>query len=257
MIKKEKEKEYFIQYWVGLMDGDGSVQVNHWRKKKLQYRLVIKLKNDSEKRNISLLERIKKFIGGSVKVENNQKNVLWVENHRKKILEIISHFEKYPPLTSRLFYQLQFLKESIKKNDINWYLENRNMKYPALKKPSVQIYEERLEERKGWLSGFIEAKGCFTIRKGRKCSSNSSSFSISQKDEPVLLQEINQFFGEKSKVKFILNSKEKKSEMIKIVGFYLLEIYKKDILKRVISHCTLYPLYGEKNKTFLLFSLFL
>ena len=38
------------------MDGDGSVQVNIWRKKGLQYRLVIKLRNDCEKRNISLLE---------------------------------------------------------------------------------------------------------------------------------------------------------------------------------------------------------
>ena len=28
-------------FWVGLMDGDGSIQVNHWRKLSLQYRLVI------------------------------------------------------------------------------------------------------------------------------------------------------------------------------------------------------------------------
>lgn len=250
MIKKEKE--YFIQYWVGLMDGDGSVQVNHWRKKNLQYRLVIKLKNDSEKRNQSLLERIKKSIGGSVKVENNQKNVLWVENHRKKIVEIISHFEKYPPLTGRLFYQLQFLKESIKKNDINWYLENRNKKYTPLVKPSTVL----LEKRKESLSGFIEAEGCFTIRSG---SSKSPSFSISQKDEPVLLQQINQLFGGKTKVRLILNKKQKnENQSTKIedfrTGFYVLEIYKKDVLKRVISHCTLYPLYGEKNKTFLLFS---
>ena len=38
-----KDPSYIQQFWVGLMDGDGSIQVNHWRKKDLQYRLVIKL----------------------------------------------------------------------------------------------------------------------------------------------------------------------------------------------------------------------
>ena len=37
--------EYIKMFWVGLMDGDGSIQVNHWREKSLQYRLVIKLSN--------------------------------------------------------------------------------------------------------------------------------------------------------------------------------------------------------------------
>ncbi len=35
------DKDYISKFWVGLMDGDGSIQVNHWRKKSLQYRLVI------------------------------------------------------------------------------------------------------------------------------------------------------------------------------------------------------------------------
>ncbi len=81
----EKQKEYVIQYWVGLMDGDGSVQVNHWRKKGLQHRLIFKLRNDCEKGNISLLEKIQKTIGGGVKVEKSQKKVIWVENHPKKM----------------------------------------------------------------------------------------------------------------------------------------------------------------------------
>ena len=47
--RKEKiDKEYIKKYWVGLMDGEGSIQVNHWNKKYLQYRLVIKLKNLKE-----------------------------------------------------------------------------------------------------------------------------------------------------------------------------------------------------------------
>ena len=286
----EKQKEYVIQYWVGLMDGDGSVQVNHWRKKGLQYRLVIKLRNDCEKRNISLLEKIQKTIGGVVKKERSQKNVIWVENHKKKICEIISHFQKYPPLTSTLFFQLQFLKECMKKQDINWYLQNRNKKYEKFPKPPTLLLKSKngYERYKGWISGFIEAKGCFTCRNG---SSKFKSFSISQKGEPVLLQQISQFFGSENKVRKGVNKKQKnllegpgvvalpfsafseqKGWAIHKAGqeypsnnlfvehkyhqqdFYILEIYNKDVLQNVISHCTLYPFYGEKNKSFLLFS---
>ena len=38
------------------MDGDGSIQVNHWKSKSLQYRLVIKLKYCSE--NLFMLNLI-------------------------------------------------------------------------------------------------------------------------------------------------------------------------------------------------------
>jgi len=37
---KVSSDEYIKMFWVGLMDGDGSIQVNHWLKKSLQYRLV-------------------------------------------------------------------------------------------------------------------------------------------------------------------------------------------------------------------------
>jgi hypothetical protein len=55
------ELEYIKKFWVGLMDGDGSIQVNHWRSKSLQFRLVIKLSN--LKSNYNMLIRISKVIG--------------------------------------------------------------------------------------------------------------------------------------------------------------------------------------------------
>ena len=33
-------------FWVGLMDGNGNLQINHLHRKSLQYRLIIKLNND-------------------------------------------------------------------------------------------------------------------------------------------------------------------------------------------------------------------
>lgn len=44
-LGENKIKDFIKKYFVGLFEGDGSIQVNHWRKKNLQYRLVIKLKN--------------------------------------------------------------------------------------------------------------------------------------------------------------------------------------------------------------------
>ena len=86
-----KDPEYFKKFWVGLMDGDGSIQINHWRKKNLQFRLVIKLKNCPE--NLLMFNLICKFIGGTVKIVNNKGFIIWVVNSKKSILEIIKIFK--------------------------------------------------------------------------------------------------------------------------------------------------------------------
>jgi len=52
---------------VGLIDGDGSLQVNHWRSKSLQFRLVVKLKYNEW--NKAMLEHIASVLGGQVKIE--------------------------------------------------------------------------------------------------------------------------------------------------------------------------------------------
>ncbi len=68
-------KEYLKMFWVGLMDGDGSIQVNHWRKQSLQFRLVIKLSN--LKSNYNMLVKIATIIGGSVRITGRDKDVIW------------------------------------------------------------------------------------------------------------------------------------------------------------------------------------
>jgi hypothetical protein len=56
------------------MDGDGSIQVNHWRKKSLQFRLVIKLSN--LKSNYNMLIEIAKVIGGTVRIISKGSDVI-------------------------------------------------------------------------------------------------------------------------------------------------------------------------------------
>ena len=317
----ERCSSYIRQFWVGLMDGDGSLQVNHWRKQSLQYRLVIKLKNDPDKYNYTLLQIIRKSIGGDVRIVSSSRFVIWVENHKSKISQIVKIFDKYPPYTKRLYDQYLFYLESVKINNVDWYLENRDKKYQtkqytiAMTNPDIAkrcyrfvtsvtgqtplntLLETPLEEKrwgrsewsksitpqstqsaksaqsgdtpdakehteeqsfKGWLSGFIEAVGCFTLtsdsskedKKEKVCS-----FSISQKGDPFLLERINMFFGGQTKVRKVLLKKhiyidQKKDQKD---HFYILEIYKKTVLEKVLSHCTAHPLYGEKQKSFNLF----
>ena len=224
------------------MDGDGSIQVNHWREKSLQYRLVIKLSNISS--NFNMLVKIAKVIGGSVIVTGKGQDVIWVVNKKQTIQEIIKIFETYPLLTSKKICQLEFLKICLLKNSVKWYLANRNCKY--INQPAIVQSDPFGQERncfilpdyfKGWLSGFTEAEGCFSLRKA-----NNHSFSIGQNEDFYLINAIKQFFGAVNKVR---NPKS---------NFYLIEIYRKEILDTIINHYNNYPLLGEKAETFNEFS---
>lgn len=124
--------EYLKKFWVGLMDGDGSIQVNHWKKKNLQFRLVIKLKNCLS--NIKMLKNIQLVVGGYIRITKptkkiNDEFVLWVVDNKMEIERIIKIFDMYPLLTKCKQAQLLFLKQNLEKQDISWYLQERNNKY--------------------------------------------------------------------------------------------------------------------------------
>ena len=242
MTKKDYDR-YIKIFWVGLMDGDGSIQVNHWRKKSLQYRLIIKLSNLPS--NYKMLIDIAKVIGGLVRIVNKGTDVIWVVNNKLEIENIIKIYETYPPLTSRKICQLAFLKTCLHENlgsvikNVEAYLLNRNLKYnqqlDIIKSYAhsfiVPIYF------KEWLSGFIEAEGCFSIRK-----SNNHSFSIGQNDDLYLIKAIKQHFGITNKIR---NQYAK---------FYSIETYKKKSLLDIIIHCNNYFLLGEKSESLNKFS---
>ena len=83
----------------------------------------------------------------------------------------------------------------------------------------------------------MEAEGCFSIRK-----SNNHSFSIGQNDDIYLIDAIKQYFEVINKVR---NPYRK---------FYFIEIYKKEVLLKIITHCANYPLLGEKLESLKKFS---
>lgn len=221
-------KEYIKMFWVGLMDGDGSIQVNHWREKSLQYRLVIKLSNI--KSNYNMLVEIAKVVGGTVRITGKEADVIWVVNKKEEIIEIIKIFETYPPLTSKKICQLAFLKTCLTEISVKKYLSTRDTKF----KEQFAIINANTNLKvptyfKAWLSGFIEAEGCFSIRK-----TEAHSFSIGQNDDVYLIEAIKQYFEVSNKVRNPYGN------------FHFIEVYKKEALARIIAHCTNYPLLGEK-----------
>jgi hypothetical protein len=230
----KKDPHYIKKFWVGLMDGDGSIQVNHWRFKNLQYRLVIKLKYCSE--NLKMLNLIACNIGGDVKTVGKNEFIIWVVNDIKKIRKIIQIFVSYPPITSRLKAQLKFMLECLSHNSVENYLNTRKNKYLNPINEDINI-DMRSFYFKEWLSGFIEAEGCFSIRKSFKIY----YFSIGQNDDKYIMDKIINHFNISNKVRKIGNR------------FFIIEVYRKSTLINIINHCIEYPLLGEKRTSFNIF----
>ncbi len=264
---------YIYGFFVGMMDGDGSIQVNHWKKKILQFRLVIKLKYTYNNEN--MLYIFKKYIGGNVRISfsKKEKMILWVENDKQKILEICKIFEKYRLLTFRKNAQLHFLYKCVyiptytnmneKKYTLKTenYFENfliyRKNKYTDLykvlqtkstRKHTTHVYDYSVQKFTvdseniykydyfaSWLSGFIEAVGLFSITE-----STYHSFCIRIKHDAFLLKAIILFFDLHKSVKI---------RKLKI-DFYVFEIYKKLYLYNIISHFKNNPLLGEKKVSY-------
>jgi hypothetical protein len=260
-------KEYIFPFWIGLMDGDGSIQVNHWQLKILQYRVVIKLKNYSE--NEHMLRLIKKHFGGSVTQDKDF--VKWAENTRSKVYNLLQLMQQAnAPLSTRLCCQLDFALVCMKKNDVTWYLENRDSKY-NLKKHYLDICKDRITKHistnkafyQAWLSGFVEAEASFSITNIKRRIKNKSvisskdanniansqllettkikyeilyRFSVAQKDDLYLLQSILDYFDCSTKQIYFRKDQ-----------CYEIQISRAKILNLIYNHFCQWPLLGYKK----------
>jgi len=178
-----------------------------------------------------MLNLIKYHIGGNVRVIEDNKFIIWDVNDRKQIQRIIEIFVSYPPMTTRLRTQLAFMLECFQQNNVVWYLNARNQKYLN---PNLDIVKIDNNYFNAWLSGFIEAEGCFLIRD----KSNSHSFSIGLNNDKYILEAIKNHFEIKNEIRKINNK------------FLFIEIYRKLTLIKFINHCINYPLLGEKRLSF-------
>jgi len=228
-----------LYFTLGLLMGDGSLQINHWKKKYLQYRVIIKLKNI--KSNIRMLQGLRDdFNLGTININN--KDVLWAINDKKQIKIFLNFF-----LTSKNDDLLSLSPRTKEKVNKMVYGINKNMSYSEFiflkEKPFSEwslrniIIKEKLpsfnEEWCWWLSGFIEAEGCFSIRKN-----GNQSFSIGQKIDYIMLEYIKDFFN-------LTNTISSKGN-----DFYVIETYSIKSCLKIISFFDTYELLGAKQTSY-------
>ena len=220
-------------FTIGLIDGDGSLQVNHWRKKNLQFRLVVKLAD--KPLNLEMLNFIAKTYGGYAQASEGKGYIQWVINDRKIFYNnIIPLFEQYPPLTSRMKLQYLFFKKFILNSgtlSVEQYLNGRNSKYENREFLTPLFTNsanpDKITYFNEWLAGFIESEGSFSHRvKG------NYSFSIGQNYDLYLIEAIQSFYG--------LNHLKisKKKGKISNIPFYEISIGSASGLEKIINHCS-------------------
>ena len=238
-IKFNQEKRYnhqeMEQFFVGLMDGDGSIQCNHWKKRAIEYRLVIKLKNTPLNKN--MFQEISHHVGGQVRESGPE--IHWLENSQARIWKICEIFKRYPPLTSRLICQHHFLQQCHQRGDVHWMLRERQRKYVHQPRVVQEMSAQSLVQRPyfaPWASGWISAEGCFSLGPWA-----TPRFSMGKKDDYYLLESFREKFAGLNRVRLV----EK--------NFYHWQVYRKSVLENILAHCHEYPLLGEKRCSFFFF----
>jgi LAGLIDADG endonuclease len=227
-------KQNFVQFFLGLLEGDGSIQVNHWRKRSLQYRIVIKLAYSEA--NYNMLSKLSCTLG-IMNIHIRKNEVLMIEDHTGKLLRIMHYIDTYGLLLSHKRRQYAFFKYCFQ-NRIP-YSEYKHIKSLGLRWSGFDtITDAKTSELvlkphwANWLCGFTEAEGCFCVRQ-----SGSHSFSIAQKDGQEIMQSVKMFFNAPNKIR-------------QTSRVHLLETYASTVLRRVVSFydsSTVVGLLGQKR----------
>lgn len=177
---------------VGLIDGDGSLQVNQWRRRGLQYRLVVKLADKPG--NFHMLNLLATAFGGTVRSLTSEIGTLaWVIDNSYVIRHsIIPLLTEYPPLTTRIRLQLAFVIKALNGMSMTEYFHTINNKYDARVDISPLFTPDCIPTYfAGWLAGFIEAEGSFSYR-----VAGNYTFSIAQLHDEYLVKAVRDYFGQ-------------------------------------------------------------
>lgn len=234
--------KYILNFTIGLLMGDGSYQINHWKKKYLQYRIVIKLKYHFS--NIIMLQELRDYFKiGTIVV--SEKYVLWAINDKKQVLYFLNLI--LSEWTFRIS-EKQYLKALKMRygivNNISYseYHYNEYINCWNFEQPRKLIIDLFCEEYKVWLSGFIEAEGCYCVRKN-----GNMSFSIAQTNNELCIKSIKEYFDLPNKL--IKRKLEEGKEQ------FIIETYNKKSLLKIIEYQNVYNLRGQKQESFELFKI--
>lgn len=118
---------YIQQFWVGLLEGDGTITVSSPGANHVKVRIIISIKN--LRANAVMLLLIQEVLGGTVRIERKAQYVTWIAISKDLIQSLIKVLEKYPLLTTRKQCQLEFAIKCIKNNTRSFVVENRDFMY--------------------------------------------------------------------------------------------------------------------------------
>lgn len=206
-------KEYLEKFTVGLLEGNGTITTD-FSKKSLtcRIRIVISLLNLPE--NKSMLTLIKNRIAGRVVVEKKDKYITWIASTKKDVKIIMSILEKYPLLTQQKKAQLSFVISCMTNtfSSKEEFFISRNYKYNNYieKQCAVNLYNDSADKDStackkisyfnSWLSGFIEAKGNFSLVKTQSDNIKKAGFSIGQTSDKYIIEQIKIWFDSHHKI---------------------------------------------------------
>jgi len=236
-------KNYIEQFFVGLLEGDGTITVDFINNRKKRVRIFIALNNLEDNR--FMLNLIVKYVGGRVAIERNNRYVTWYATSRTDIAKVFAILAKYPLLSTRKQCQLDFAKDFINSSsDISEeeFIKLRNEKYKN-QKTMLDYYDKNFVIPRyfpAWLSGFIEAEGHFKLVKRANNSIHVSQFIIGQNNEKHLLKAILTYFNKENNNISFTTSKEG-------VIYYKIHIGGLEVRNLLASHFNSYPLLGDKN----------
>ena len=248
LINKKKDindviynNNYIEQYFVGLLEGDGTITLDRNNNiNTVRIRIVISLKN--EDKNVLMLNKIAKVVGGRVFVERKIKYVTWTASNKSDLAKVFIILARYPLLTVRKQCQLEFAKNCLTLHNFENFLESRKNKYKN--KTHMLLNASCIPPLyfPAWLSGFIEAEGNFNLVFNKSGVLRKSAFSIGQNDELHILNMIKTYFKSENKI-----IKDKKNIKDKEFDYYRLHLYNSLSRKLIFEHFNLYPLIGHKD----------
>ena len=244
------ENTYIEQFFVGLLEGDGTItcNLNSNKSNSIIIRIVISLDNKVE--NINMLNVIKETIGGRVVIERKDRYVTWIASNKNDLAKVFAVLAKYPLLTARKQCQLEFAKNCLLEKDVKNFIENRNNKYNNKNEILQDLSRKELPSYfPQWLSGFVEAEGNFSLVFNENGKLRKSAFAIGQNDELHILQWIKLYFNSKNA---ILKDKPKIGNDGKF-NYYRLFLYNAESRKFLFEHFYKYPLLGYKKVSYLKF----
>lgn len=242
---------YIERFFLGLLEGDGTITMDYLNDKTKRIRIIIALKNNEE--NKFMLYIISKYIGGRVVIERKDKYITWYATNTNDIKKVFNITKKYPFLTTRKECQLEFAM-SFLKSGINYKKTISKNEFKILRDNKYNSQAEKLTLRKNcfilpdyfqaWLSGFIEAEGHFKLVKKSSGAIGVSQFVIGQNYEEHVLKAILIYFNkEENKISTTINKEG--------VTYFKIHIGGKDVRHKLHLLFESYPLLGDKKTKYL------